>query len=93
MEANRDAIGARITWSANGVRRTRLKNAGGSYLSSHDPREVLGLGKTAKVDFIEVKWPAPSGLVERFTDLPVDSYVMLIEGTGKKPAGVKPVSG
>ncbi len=38
---NRDAIGARITWSFNGVKRSRLKTNGGSYLSSHDPREVL----------------------------------------------------
>ncbi len=39
---NRDAIGARIRWSADGAIRSRLKTSGGSYLSSHDPREVLG---------------------------------------------------
>ena len=39
---NRDAIGATITWSAGGMKRSRLKTNGGSYLSSHDPREVLG---------------------------------------------------
>ena len=37
---NRDAIGARIRWSVGGVTRSRLKTTGGSYLSSHDPREV-----------------------------------------------------
>ena len=42
---NRDAIGARLTWSVGGVKRSRLKTAGGSYLSSHDPREVIGLGR------------------------------------------------
>ena len=41
---NRDAIGATITWSAGGVKRSRFKTDGGSYLSSHDPREVLGIG-------------------------------------------------
>jgi|SRR5687768_14065382 hypothetical protein len=41
---NRDAVGARISWSAGGRRRSRLKTNGGSYLSSHDAREVLGLG-------------------------------------------------
>ena len=45
VRCNRDAIGARLTWSAGGVRRARQKNGGGSYLSSHDPREVLGLGR------------------------------------------------
>jgi len=77
---NRDAIGAWLTWSAGGVNRTRLKNSGGSYLSSHDPREVLGLGAAQKIDWLEIKWPSPSGKVQRFTDLPIDRYVTVVEG-------------
>ena len=80
--ANRDAIGARITWSAGGVVRSRLKTSGGSYLSSHDPREVLGLGASEKLDWVQVKWPGPSTRVERFTGLGVDRYVTLVEGKG-----------
>ena len=82
VNCNRDAIGARLTWSAGGVKRTRLKNNGGSYLSSHDPREVLGLGAAAKIDWLEIKWPLPSGKVQRFTDVPVDRYVRIVEGKG-----------
>ena len=78
-KCNRDAIGARITWSAGGVKRTRLKNNGGSYLSSHDPREVLGLGSATKLDWLEIKWPAPSKKVDRLTDLPIDRYITLTE--------------
>jgi enediyne biosynthesis protein E4 len=78
---NRDAIGARITWSAGGVVRSRAKNGGGSYLSSHDPREVLGLGAAAQVDWVEIRWPAPSGKTERLTGLPVDRYVTITEKT------------
>ncbi len=80
---NRDAVGALVTWSAGGVTRQRLKTGGGSYLSSHDPRLVLGLGGATRVDWLEVKWPRPSSRVERFTDLPVDRYVALVEGTGQ----------
>jgi hypothetical protein len=80
---NRDAVGATITWSSNGTRRSRYKSNGGSYLSSHDMREVLGLGPAAKVDWVEIKWPQPSGRVERFTDLPVDRYVTIVEGKGR----------
>jgi len=80
--SNRDSVGARLTWSAGGVKRTRLKNNGGSYLSSHDPRCVLGLGAAAKIDWLEIKWPQPGGKVERFTDLPVDRYVNIVEGKG-----------
>jgi hypothetical protein len=80
VNCNRDAVGARLTWSAGGVKRTRLKNNGGSYLSSHDPREVLGLGAATKIDWLEIKWPQPSGKVQRFTDVPVDRYVSIVEG-------------
>jgi hypothetical protein len=82
VNCNRDAIGARITWSAGGVKRSRLKNNGGSYLSSHDPREVLGLGAAKKIDWLEIKWPQPSGKIQKFADVPIDRYVRIVEGKG-----------
>ena len=78
-KCNRDAIGARITWSAGGVTRSRRKNAGGSYLSSHDPREVLGIGAAAKLDWLEIRWPPPSSRVQRFANLPADRYIRIAE--------------
>ena len=84
IRANRDGVGARITWSAGGTRRSRLKTAGGSYLSSHDPRDVLGLGSATALDWVEVAWPAPSGVVERFTSVSVDTYSVLREGDGRR---------
>ena len=30
-----------------------------------------------------VRWPLPSGRVERFTDLPVRKYITIREGAGK----------
>jgi hypothetical protein len=80
---NRDAIGARLTWSFGGRKRSKLKTGGGSYLSSHDPREILGIGTASKVDWLEIKWPAPSARTERFTDLPINRYVRIVEGRGK----------
>jgi hypothetical protein len=79
---NRDAIGARITWSAGGVKRSRLKTSGGSYLSSHDPREVLGLGTEPRVDWVEIQWPQPSAKVDRVPDPPTDRYITIVEGKG-----------
>jgi hypothetical protein len=81
VKANRDAIGAKVSWSVGGARKSRYKTNGGSYLSSHDPRMVLGLGSAAKLDYVEVHWPAPSGVVERF-QVPVDQYTTLVEGKG-----------
>jgi enediyne biosynthesis protein E4 len=81
-DCNRDAIGARLTWFTGGKKRSRLKISGGSYLSSHDPREVLGLGAGTTVDWLEIRWPTPSSRVERFTNLSVDRYVSIAEGKG-----------
>ena len=32
------------------------------------------------MDWIEVKWPQPSGLVQRLRNLPVDRYITIEEG-------------
>jgi hypothetical protein len=76
--SNPGAVGAVITWEAGGVRRSRLKTGGGSYLSSHDPREILGLGKAAKLDSVEIKWP--SGRVDKLTNVAPNKYVKVVEG-------------
>jgi enediyne biosynthesis protein E4 len=82
-KANIDAIGARVTYRAGELERHQFKVGGGSYLSSHDPRMVLGLGQQTKLDWLEVKWPQPSGKTERFTNLPIDRYITIVEGEGK----------
>ncbi len=79
-KANIDAIGAKVSYQSGDLLRHQWKVGGGSYLSSHDPRMVLGLGQHSKVDWLEVKWPNPSGKVERFTGLPVDRYITIEEG-------------
>ncbi|HEV8429755.1 MAG TPA: CRTAC1 family protein [Pyrinomonadaceae bacterium] len=76
-KSNPGAVGALITWEAGGVKRTRLKTSGGSYLSSHDPREVLGIGQ-AKVTSLQIKWP--SGQIDTLTDLPLNQYIKVVEG-------------
>jgi len=82
-KCNPDAVGARVTYQAGDLKRGRMKVGGGSYLSSHDPRMVLGLEKREKLDWLEVKWPLPSGKVERFTNLPINRYITVVEGEGK----------
>jgi hypothetical protein len=84
-KSNPAAVGALITWQAGGVKRSRLKTGGGSYLASHDPREVLGLGAAAKLDSLEIRWP--SGQVDRLTNLPLNTYVKVVEGEGLARGG------
>jgi hypothetical protein len=76
------AAGAIIRWSAGGVVRTRLRTAGGSYLSSHDPREILGLGRAARADWVEVRWPAPSKRVDRISNVASGRYLEIMESKG-----------
>jgi hypothetical protein len=82
-KSNRNAIGARITYLAGDLKRHRMKVGGGSFLSSHDPRIVLGLGDRTKIDWLEIKWPLPSNATQRLTDLPIDRYITIVEGQPK----------
>jgi hypothetical protein len=81
-KANPDAIGAKITWQAGDLKRSRLKIGGGSYLSSHDPREVLGIATATEIDELEIHWPAPSKHVEKLTKLAANRYIHVVEGKG-----------
>jgi hypothetical protein len=80
--ANPSAIGAIIRWSVGGQVHTRLKRGGGSFMSSNDPREVLGLGTADKLDWLEIRWPLPSRRIDRFTSVPTNQYLNVIEGRG-----------
>jgi hypothetical protein len=82
-KSNSGAVGTIITWEAGGVKYRRLKTAGGSYLSSHDPREILGIGQATKIDSIEIKWP--SGRVDKLTNPPLRKYLKVVEGQVPNP--------
>jgi len=82
-KSNPDAIGARVTYQSGDLRRSRMKVGGGSYLSSHDPRMVLGLGKRTAIEFLDVQWPQPGRGTQRFSDLPIDRYITIVEGEQK----------
>jgi hypothetical protein len=55
------------------------EGGGGSFLSSHDPQMVLGIGARTKIDWIEIEWPRPGGVKQRLTDLPIDRYITVPE--------------
>ena len=79
-KSNPAAVGSVITWQAGGIKRSRLKTSGGSYLASHDPREVLGLGSSLTVDSVEIRWP--SGTVDKLSNPRVNTYLKVVEGRG-----------
>ena len=80
-KSNRDGIGARISVRAGARTLVDEVRSGSSYSSNHDMRVHFGLATVAKVDSVDVRWP--SGLTERFEDIPADKINILKEGTGK----------
>jgi hypothetical protein len=57
----------------------RIFDAGtaGSYLSSNDPRIVVGLGNAKGVRSVEVRWP--SGKVQTIPAPAIDQYLRITE--------------
>ncbi len=79
-KSNRMAIGARLKLTAGGVAQTEEIHSGGSYLSQSDQRAHFGLGKSSKIDSLEVRWP--SGKIETIVNLDADHFYALQEGQG-----------
>ncbi len=76
----RDAVGATIYLTANGMRQRGDVLSGGSYLSSNDMRVHFGLGNQDKIDQVEIHWP--SGNVEKLKLPFVDRIYTITEGKG-----------
>jgi len=77
-KSNRDAIGAKITVVASNRRLVRWITGGGSYLSSHDKRVVVGIPdrNLTTVD-AEIRWP--SGTIQRLSNLELKQYHHVVE--------------
>ena len=80
-KSNRDAIGARVTVSAEGHQQLQEVCSGGGYISQSDLRLHFGLGKATKAETVEVKWP--SGLRQVFHDVDADNFYQIQEGSGE----------
>ncbi|MGG7379030.1 ASPIC/UnbV domain-containing protein, partial [Escherichia coli] len=55
-KSNRDAIGAKVTMKAGSRIFVDEVRSGSSYDSNNDIRLHFGLGSTAKVDSLQVRW-------------------------------------
>jgi enediyne biosynthesis protein E4 len=85
--SNRSAIGARVRCTAGGVTQTQEVRGGGSYISQNDLRVHFGLGRAARVDRLDVRWP--NGLEEQWSDLTADRVLTLKEGAGTPAPSVR----
>jgi hypothetical protein len=70
---NGTAIGTEVTLHVGERRLIRDLAAGGSFLSTHDPRLHFGLGDVDRVDRVEVRWP--DGSLSVLEDVPANRFV------------------
>jgi hypothetical protein len=80
VKANRGAIGARVKIVSGELTQKDEVRSGDSYISQSDMRLHFGLGKRTKIDLIEVRWPG--GAVEKISSAPVNSMLVVKEGSG-----------
>ncbi len=84
--AGRDMLGARVEVKrAGGGSLWRRVRAGGSYCSANDPRVLVGLGGSAKVEAVRVHWP--DGTAETWPAPEIGRYTTLRQGTAPKGNG------
>lgn len=78
VKSNRQGFGARVVVTDAGNRQQIFDvSSAGSYISSNDSRIVVGLGQTAGVKSIEVRWP--SGKSQRVLNPQIDRYMTIRE--------------
>jgi hypothetical protein len=73
-----DVVGAKIELEAGGRKQTRFAKGGGSFASSSDRRLVFGLGKSQRVEKLNVTWPDRTR--QEWTGLKIDRYHVLTQG-------------
>ena len=76
----RDAVGATVFLTANGIRQRQDVMSGGSYVSTNDRRPHFGLGDATEAGTAEVHWP--SGTKETIKLPAVDRIYIITEGKG-----------
>ncbi|PYS85387.1 MAG: RNA-binding protein [Acidobacteria bacterium] len=80
-KGNRQALGARLTVTDSaGGRQIFDVTSAGSYLSSSDPRIIVGLGNRTGVRAVEVRWP--DGQTQTISNPQIDRYVLISEKSG-----------
>jgi len=77
-KCNRDAIGARVEATANGITQTDVVRSGGSFFSSSDIRLHFGVGEASRVESIKICWP--DGSIERHEGLAVNQEHLIQQG-------------
>ncbi|MFN0165714.1 MAG: CRTAC1 family protein [Bryobacteraceae bacterium] len=80
-KTNRFAIGAQVRVTAGGRTRLSFVNGGNGFAAQSTTRVHFGLGKTDKIDKVEIRWP--SGVRQTIENIPPDHIYRIVEGKDK----------
>ena len=72
-----------------GGKQWAMVRSGSSYCSQSEMAPTFGLGADKVAQTLEVEWP--SGVKQRFTNVPVNQVVTVDESRGIVPAAAPPV--
>ncbi len=78
--SNRDAIGATVELSAEGVTQRRVVSPTRSYASQVELPVTFGLGAATEIERLTIRWP--SGATENVQPAGVDRVLIIREGSG-----------
>ncbi|MGA8086807.1 MAG: CRTAC1 family protein [Terracidiphilus sp.] len=88
-KSNRMGIGARVTVFSGLTEQVGEVRGGGGYNSSNDTRLHFGLGQSAIMNKVEVTWP--SGVKQKFQNIPADAIYEIHEEQGLRKLAPLPV--
>lgn len=77
VESNRDAIGAKVIVTTNGITQWREQNGQMHYYSQNHKRLHFGLAANTVVDEIKIIWP--NGLTQILNNIPADQIIHVVE--------------
>jgi hypothetical protein len=82
VESNRDGVSSWIDCYTAGNRQSRYTYCGEGYLGQNSFSEFFGMGSATIIDSLVVSWP--SGIVDRWFNIPANQQLYLVEGTSNR---------
>ncbi len=88
---NKDGIGAKVTvFLPDGTKQWQVVHSGSSYCSQSELPLTFGLGRSNKIDRVEIEWP--SGKVDKIAGLTANQLYVVKEGTGVSESKPMPMA-
>jgi enediyne biosynthesis protein E4 len=85
VKSTRDGLGAVVRVTGASGKQWTMVRTGSSYCSQNETAPTFGVGQDKVVQALEIEWP--SGVKQKFTNVPTNQIVTVDEAKGIVPAG------